>query len=287
MVVAKVKHMKAMGKLRNMTFLQARAEATLALVTMQSKNAIGQVARELGTATDNTRRMVEAQKDLSIAFGAVILPLYTKITLKITNYIRALEDTSPATKELILKIAAIIAIVGPLLILLGLAASGFAVLLSGVKVLAGGFALLSVASGSLTGVITILNAAMMANPIGFIVGMIAIAAAGFYAFRQEIGRFINKWAGLAGLSLPKWARDMFGMKSFSGGGDASSPFDVVKNASSITANKPVGINGMINNKSKVDVDINLQQVPGFNATAKGSLTGLNSSKLGFNMGGMQ
>lgn len=59
--------------------------------------------------------------------------------------------------------------------------------------------------------VLLFNAAMMANPLGLLIGGMALAIGAFIAFRSEIGATIDSFLGLFNLSLPSWMRSAFGM----------------------------------------------------------------------------
>ena len=55
------------------------------------------------------------------------------------------------------------------------------------------------------------NAAMFANPLGMLIGLMFVATAAFYGFRDAIGEAIESLVGLFGASMPAWLRSIFGM----------------------------------------------------------------------------
>ena len=55
------------------------------------------------------------------------------------------------------------------------------------------------------------NAAMFANPLGMLIGLMFVATAAFYGFRDAIGEAVESLIGLFGASMPAWLRSLFGM----------------------------------------------------------------------------
>ena len=98
---------------------QAKAVATLALVTEQSERAIGDYSRTQGSATNQSRRLLQRWIDLSVTLGKVLLPLFTEAVKALSSFVEWINSFSPAGRKAILVIAGIAAALGPLLIVLG------------------------------------------------------------------------------------------------------------------------------------------------------------------------
>lgn len=117
-VTKKIAILRAQG----MTFetnRQAKAIATLTLVTEQSERAIGDYSRTQESATNRTRKLRQQFIDLSVKLGKVLLPLYTDLVEVLTDVVEWLNSLSPAGRKTIIIIAGIAAALGPLLIVLG------------------------------------------------------------------------------------------------------------------------------------------------------------------------
>ena len=117
-----VKRRVALNTSKGMRFetkRQAKAFATLELAQTQSKIAIGDFSRT-STSFANRSRIFRARiQDLAESFGNLLLPAATKTlnaVIKLTNKINGLSD---GTKKVILVISGITAIVGPLILVLG------------------------------------------------------------------------------------------------------------------------------------------------------------------------
>jgi len=113
---------------RALTDKQARALATLAIVTERNKDAIGDLARTADSYANVSRANEEATKALSESFGRLLLPLATellKVGIKVTNW---LNNLSPGMKKFVLILGGLAAIAGPILLLLAGVATAFTVI---------------------------------------------------------------------------------------------------------------------------------------------------------------
>ena len=126
-VAAKVKDLEVSGKLVGMTLRQKQAYATLEIAIAQSKNAIGDYARTKNEYANVSRRMTERTKELSEAFGAVMLPILTRVKVIVTSVVEAFKGfaESPAGKAILKVVMAL----GIFLVVGGLAL----VLINGMK----------------------------------------------------------------------------------------------------------------------------------------------------------
>ncbi|MBC7494744.1 MAG: hypothetical protein H7221_07030 [Flavobacterium sp.] len=82
-------------------------------------NAQGDFARTGGGAANQMRIFQESLKQLAQQFGAVILPAFTKVIVYVNGMIKGFSDLDPAAKVLIVGIAGVAAVLGPLLSGLG------------------------------------------------------------------------------------------------------------------------------------------------------------------------
>ena len=99
---------------------QAKAIATLQLVTEQSGRAIGDYGRTQDSATNKSRALRQQFIQLSVTLGNVLLPLYTDLVGVLIEAAEWLNSFSPAGRKAIIIIAGITAALGPLLLGLGL-----------------------------------------------------------------------------------------------------------------------------------------------------------------------
>lgn len=148
------------------TMRQAKAFATLQLATEQSKNAIGDFARTSASLANQERITAARIQDMKEAMGKILLPVALKLTKAIARMAEWFTNLSPRMQKIILITAGVVAVVGPLLLVLG-------AVLTMLPLMAAGWSMMAVA----------VNAALW--PI------LAIGAA-FYA-GWKIGKFLSDW----------------------------------------------------------------------------------------------
>lgn len=99
--------------------LQAKQAATLALIWEQTGAAQGQAAREADGASGAMRAFRTEVSNLSTELGEVLLPIITPIISKLSDFVGSLRTLSPEMQSLIVGIAGVTAVAGPLLIVIG------------------------------------------------------------------------------------------------------------------------------------------------------------------------
>lgn len=99
--------------------LAAKQAATLALIMEQSGAAQGQAAREADGASGSMRAMGTELKNIGGTLGEILLPVITPFLAKINEMLQKFREMSPATQEMIVKVAGIAAMIGPALLILG------------------------------------------------------------------------------------------------------------------------------------------------------------------------
>lgn len=99
--------------------LQARQAATLALIWEQTGAAQGQAAREADGASGAMRAFRTEVANLSTELGEVLLPIITPIITKLADLVGSLRSLSPEMQSMIVGIAGVTAVAGPLLIVIG------------------------------------------------------------------------------------------------------------------------------------------------------------------------
>lgn len=72
-------------------------------------NAQGDFARTGGSAANQTRQFQEGLKELGAQFGEILLPVFTKIVVKMNDMLGALSRLSPETKTLSIVVAGLVA----------------------------------------------------------------------------------------------------------------------------------------------------------------------------------
>jgi hypothetical protein len=98
---------------------QAKSFATLRLVMDRSRDAIGDYGRTSESVTNQSRRMRERFRELSVTFGRELLPLASDLLKVLTGVLEWLNSFSPSARRTIIAIAGITAALGPLLIVIG------------------------------------------------------------------------------------------------------------------------------------------------------------------------
>ena len=106
------------GNIETMTQAQ-KVQLRYAYILEKTKNAQGDFARTSDGSANQMRIFSESVKELSVAFGEILLPYFTKAITYVNKLVKAFTNLSPTTKKIIVVVAALVAVVGPLLIGLG------------------------------------------------------------------------------------------------------------------------------------------------------------------------
>ncbi|MFH6966483.1 hypothetical protein [Flavobacterium sp. FlaQc-28] len=84
-----------------------------------TKNSQGDFQRTSGEAANQTRIFTESLKQVGQQLGAVVLPLFIKMITAVNDKIKAFSKLSEGTKTVIVVVAGLVAVVGPLLLAIG------------------------------------------------------------------------------------------------------------------------------------------------------------------------
>jgi phage-related minor tail protein len=122
------KNVQMIMRTQRVTIQQAKAIEILRIATSQSQKAIGDVNRTWDDYASVVRRNEEATKELSESFGKIMIPLATKLTLVLTKLVKWVDSLSPEMKKLVLTLGGLVAIGGPLLLVLSGIAAAFTVI---------------------------------------------------------------------------------------------------------------------------------------------------------------
>ncbi len=117
-VKARVKQLVLVDKMKFATLRQAKAFATLQLAQEQSKNAIGDFNRTSESYANKVRVMQARTQDLRESFGRILLPIAVKVVEALTSLAQKFTDLSPVTQKIILVTAGVVAVLGPLLLVI-------------------------------------------------------------------------------------------------------------------------------------------------------------------------
>ena len=146
-------------------------------------------------------------EELAISFGELLVPIIRSVVSAIQGFVDKLNSMDEGTRKFILTIAAVVAALGPVLIVVGKVISAVGTIMTVVPKIAGVINTVKTAFAAL-------NAVMLANPIVLIIAAIAALVAAFIylwnnceGFRQF---WIDLWNGIKDAAVAAWE----GIKSF-------------------------------------------------------------------------
>lgn len=139
-------------------------------VMAMSQNAIGDYARTNDGTANSMRTFQASVSNLAIALGQNLLPIVTPLIQKATEMVNAFASADPQFQQLVLKIAAIAAVLGPALIVIGQITSSIGSVIGVVGKLGGAVSKL----GGIGSVFTALS-----GPVGIAVAVITALIAAF------------------------------------------------------------------------------------------------------------
>lgn len=132
--------------------------------------------------------------DLGITFGEIIMPYVVKTIDFISKLTEKFRNLNPNIKELIVKILAIVAAIGPFLTILGKLMTTGGTIAGGLSKIAGIIAKVTASTGGLSGVISALT-----GPVGIVIAVVAALTAAFIylwktndEFRKNVTEIWNK-----------------------------------------------------------------------------------------------
>lgn len=124
---------------------------------------------------------------LAISFGELLMPTVRKVVGVAQEFIDKLNSMDDAQREQIIKIAAVVAAIGPALVIVGKIVSGVGSIVAVVGKLTGFIGQIITSVGGLQGVITALT-----GPIGIIIAAVGALTAAFVYFYNTNEEFRNK-----------------------------------------------------------------------------------------------
>ena len=170
------------------------------------ENCDGSAESMAETMQDNLNGQLTILKsqleELAISFGDLLMPTIRKIVSAVQSFVDKLNSMDDSTRETILKVAALAAAIGPLLIVLGKTISTVGTALRGFSSLAKGIRLLSTRVGGATGLFGKLGAALggISAPVMAVVAVIGTLVAAFmhlWNTNEEFRTAItNIWNGI-------------------------------------------------------------------------------------------
>lgn len=173
------------ANIESMTQAQ-KVQLRYAYILENTKNAQGDFARTSAGSANQMRIFSESVKELTVAFGEILLPYFTKAITYVNGVVKAFTNLSPTTKKIIVVVGVLVAALGPLLVTLGFLMT---TVIPGLIV---AFAGLSSAVVFIGGVFKTLTTIMLANPFVLIAAGIAAVVLGFTAMIQKITPAVSK-----------------------------------------------------------------------------------------------
>jgi len=107
----------------------AKAQLTFQLAAEQSKNAIGDFGRTSESFANQLRILKGDAANLGAELGTILLPIALKIVQKVRDLAQSFSSLSTEQKETILKVAGLVAVLGPLLVVVGSIAGAISTLI--------------------------------------------------------------------------------------------------------------------------------------------------------------
>lgn len=170
-------------------------------------NAVDEAfAKQNATLAARAQRTKNALMSAGIALGATLAPAMEAVAnaaQRLANWFASLDES---TRKWVIGIGLVLAVLGPLVILIGKLATGVAALKAAIVVLK---PLIAIVGVKLVLAFKALGAALMANPIALIIaGLAALAVAGYFVIRnwETVKAFFAAlWSGIRGAFAAAWA----------------------------------------------------------------------------------
>lgn len=165
--------------------LMNAAPADIAKLTGAIDNCDGASAKMADTMQDNLAGQLTILKsqlqELAIAFGEILMPAIRSIVSHVQAFINRLNGMDEGTKQSIVKIALLVAAIGPLLIIIGTTISKVGMAMKAFSSLAQGIMTLSAKVGGMSGLMGKLGAAIggISAPVVAVVAVIGTLVAAF------------------------------------------------------------------------------------------------------------
>ena len=121
-----------------------KVQLRYAFILEKTKNAQGDFARTSGGSANQMRIFQESVKELSVSFGQLLLPIFTKTITKLNEIVLAFRNLSPKTKALTVAILGLTAAMPVLISLTGTLLTVLGALISPIGLIAAGIVALGV-----------------------------------------------------------------------------------------------------------------------------------------------
>ena len=169
------------------------SEADYNKLTGAIENCDGSAEEMALTMQDNLQGQLtilkSALEELAISIGDTLVPTIRKIVGVIQGWVDKFNSLDDGTKEMIVKIALLVAAIGSALLIVAKVADAI------IKIKQA-FTLLSTVISVVSGAFKALGSAMMLNPIGLVIAAIAALVAAFIYLWNNSEAFRNFWIGL-------------------------------------------------------------------------------------------
>lgn len=185
-----------------------RGKLNLSDLAKESKNAGGSVKNTFEATEDPVDKFKTALNngklvlsDLATTIQEMMAPALSKMVASIKGVVSWFKKLSPEQKEMVVKIGLIVAAIGPVILIIG-------------KVMSSVHKMVKVVQ-DVRKVITLVNAAMAANPIGLIIAAVAALTAGLIWFftqtktGQKLMAGFVKWMQDAWSNIAKFFSDLW------------------------------------------------------------------------------
>ena len=133
-------------------------------------------------------------EELAISFGDLLMPIIRKVVAAVQAFVDKLNGMSDAQRETIIKVLALVAAIGPLLLILGKVISTVGSAMSGFASLGKGIMALGTKMQGLGGISGVLGKAIgfLTSPIGLVIAAVAVLVAAFVHLWQTNEEFREK-----------------------------------------------------------------------------------------------
>jgi phage-related protein len=149
-------------------------------------NSQGDFANTSEGAANQMRIFKESLKELASSFGQYLLPIITPIITKVNEFVQWIGSLDEGTKKVIITIAAIVAVIGPLLLIFG-------TLISTIGSVVIAFQAIAAVAGTTVGAVAGI-AAIIPIVIAAVIGLAIAIVANWDFIKETFSNFIN-WLG--------------------------------------------------------------------------------------------
>ncbi len=150
----------------------AKAQATISLLYKNTEDAQGDLLRTQDSFANQMKRLRGETENLGVAFGEVLLPSATALVKSLGETAKEMGKLDTSTIKFIITIGGILALMGPLLLLIGGVGLGFSALASAVTFSSGAIIILGGSIFTLTTALVALGGVGAAAFAGWKIGQV-------------------------------------------------------------------------------------------------------------------